>query len=91
MPTLNHKCVFERIHPKLEVSIWEPNVAAIEDAIWQISLLLKGEKKAKKIMRCRKCGRYSVECPYCHALIETDSIPQEITCASCNRKIHIRT
>ncbi len=89
MTKIKHKCLFEKIPAKLELSIWEPNVYAIEDFLLQISLFFKGQKKAKKIKQCRKCGRYAIECPYCHTDIEADSLPQEMTCNDCNNTFYI--
>lgn len=63
---------------------------AIEDVASQVAYFFKGKKKAKRIRQCRKCRRYSVECPYCHTNIETVSLPLEMTCVNCNKTFYIK-
>lgn len=87
----NHICRFEKIPLKIRISLWDTNVYAIEEMMLRISLFFKGQKKAKKIRRCRTCGKYAIECPYCHSIVETDILPLETICTSCNKKIRVRT
>lgn len=85
-----HNCKYEKIPSKFEVRFFDPGVYAFEEAMLHLSLLFKGQKKAKKIMQCRICGKYAIECPYCHKNVELDFLPLETTCSYCNKKIRIR-
>ena len=86
-----HICKFEKIPHKFEIRLFDPGVYAIEESILRVELFFKGQRKTKKIRQCRTCGKYSIECPYCHHNVETDSLPLEIICNSCNKMFRVRT
>ena len=91
MEKKTHICKFERPRYKFQLTIWDPGVYATEELMLRISLFLKGEKKVKKIRQCRVCGKYALECPYCHHVDTEDYLPLELECSDCHKKYRVRT
>ncbi|MBQ9864756.1 MAG: hypothetical protein IJM33_05395 [Bacteroidales bacterium] len=84
-----HTCHFEKLPFDIRPSIWGPEVYAFEHWLQHISLLFKGQKmaKRKRIRRCRTCGRYQIECPYCNYSFESDALKVKMTCPFCQKEI----
>ena len=84
-----HICEFKSVYD-LGISIWSPGIIYAERGIKAFELLLKGQKKAKRAKKCRICGKYAIECPYCKKRIETFDYPLKMVCSHCNREFQVR-
>ena len=82
-----HTCHFEKLPLKVQPSLWGPEVYAFERLLQRVSLLLKGQKMAKRrrIRRCCTCGRYQIKCPYCNHSFESDALIVKMKCPSCQK------
>ena len=82
-----HTCHFEKLPLKVQPSLWGPEVYTFERLLQRVSLLLNGQKMAgrKRIRRCRICGRYQIECPYCNHSFESDTLTVKMKCPSCQK------
>ena len=46
--------------------------------------------RARAGYKCQKCGKYSVECPYCHQNSVTTQLPDIIQCPHCGKVYQVR-
>ena len=86
----HHICEFKRIPLDLTPSFFSSNVIMTERFFKSIILMIKGQKKAKPAKRCRTCGKYAIECPYCKQKIESYEYPLKMTCPHCNKEFQVR-
>ena len=84
-----HRCDYRKV-PLLEISLIGSEIVAAERLCKAIGLLLKGQRKAKRARKCRICGRYAIECPYCHQHIESSDYPLKMTCPHCEKEFQVR-
>ena len=85
-----HICEFRRLQIDLSPSFFSSNVIMAERFVTSIELLIKGQKKAKAAKRCRTCGKYAIECPYCKKTIESFDYPLKMECPHCNKEFQVR-
>ena len=84
--TIACDCKFER--PQLRIRIIPgAGIESLIQFIQRINCLCKGRKvvRRKYILQCKKCGRYSVECPYCHKSTIMSKLPEAASCPHCGK------
>lgn len=84
--TIGCECEFKRIRPTIKFGV----DIGVHEMIWLVQIikcLCKGRKivKRKNILQCRKCGRYSIECPYCHQSTIMEELPEVTSCPHCGK------
>lgn len=84
-----HICEFKPVY-NLEITFLDPGIYSFERGITAIELFFKGQKKAKRAKRCKICGKYAIECPYCKKKIETFDYPLKMVCPHCNKEFQVR-
>ena len=90
---MDHECKFEKIPFRIRFLPGQ----GIESSVrlkQRIYCLFKGRKiirrPRKKILQCRECGRYSVECPCCHQWGETERVTDVMQCPHCGKVYQAR-
>ena len=89
--TIECECTFERLRPRIRFVPGQGIEASVH--LFQIiNCLCKGRKIARRktIRQCQKCGKYSVECPYCHQNSVTTQLPDIIQCPHCGKVYQVR-
>ena len=85
------ECEFRSVRPKIRFGVGR----GIEEMTWIVRLikcLCNGRRivRRKSILRCRKCGNYSVECPYCHQNSVIAVLPDVAKCPYCGKVYQIK-
>ena len=89
--TIECECTFERLRPRIRFVPGQGIETSVH--LFQIiNCLSKGRKIARRktIRQCQKCGKYSVECPYCHQNSVTTQLPDIIQCPHCGKVYQVR-
>lgn len=79
-------CKFERLQIRVRM-VPSVSILSLVRFVQRIKCLCKGRKivRRKMILQCRKCGSYSVECPYCHQSTIMANLPEVATCPHCGK------
>ena len=90
MDVNKHMCKFERIPIDMSPSFFSSDIIVGEHIITALELLFKGQKKSNHVRRCRTCGKYAIECPYCKIITESFDYPLKMICRHCGKVFQVR-